>query len=400
MYFLAFRKPFHWLGFCLLVFVAAFLRANAQDVERTDNGAVIHSTDGLVRVEVCSASVIHIVAGPAASHPEEPVVPTVIEPCSGAKFTASSDGTHENIVTTKVKVEVNKQTGAVRFLTAGGDLVLSEQPRNGRTVSAAEARASSDGVRQEFLLSPGEALYGLGQHQEGFFDLRDIPVQLLQANSNIAIPFLISTNGYGLLWNNPALTDFNPATEGVRIDQDGVGTFQTGPEGEYGFLLSGNYRNKLRLSVDGKQIVDLKNMWLPLSVGAKMPLAANTTYKVIAETGGDTKLAVRVPSDTMAFQSQVGGAVDYYFLYGPEPKKVLAEYRDLTGLYRCCRGGPMAFGSVVNATQVSSKSLIQRRSLGSERSLSTFWCRTGSTGASTVGMPCALTRARILIRPR
>ena len=200
----------------------------------------------------------------------------------------------------------------------------------------------------------------LGQHQEGFFDLRGIPVQLLQANSNIAIPFLISTNGYGLLWNNPALTEFNPATEAVRIDHDGVGTLQTGPEGEYGFLLSGNYRDKLRLSVDGKQIVDLKNMWLPLSAGAKTHLAANTTYKVIAEAGGDTKLAVRTPSDTMAFQSQVGDAVDYYFLYGPEPKKVLLSTGISPAPYRCCRGGPMAFGSAGNATQVSSRFSIRQ----------------------------------------
>lgn len=186
-------------------------------------------------------------------------------------------------------------------------------------------------MRQAFLLSPGEALYGLGQHQEGFFDLRDIPVELLQANTNIAIPFLISTNGYGLLWNNPALTEFNPATETIQLDQNGEGSFQTGSEGDYGFLLSGNFRSKLRLSVDGQQIIDLKNMWLPRSAGAKIHLAANSTYKVIAETGGDTKLAVRVPSSTMAFQSQVGDAVDYYFIYGPEPKKVIAGYRDLTG---------------------------------------------------------------------
>ncbi len=331
MYSFPLRKHFPWLVSCLLVFITVLFRAQAQDLERTENGAVIHSAAGIVRVEVCSDSVIHIVAGAAASHAEKPAVPTIIQPCSGAKFTASSDGTHESVVTSKVTVEVDKQTGAVRFLTVGGDLVLSEQPQNGRTVSVAESSTSSNGVRQEFLLSPGEALYGLGQHQEGFFDLRDIPVQLLQANSNIAIPFLISTNGYGLLWNNPALTDFNPATEAIRVDQDGVGTFQTGPEGEYGFLLSGNFRSKLGLSVDGKQVVDLNNMWLPLSVGVKMHLAANATYKVIAETGGDTKLAVRAPSDTMAFQSQVGGAVDYYFLYGPEPKKVLAEYRDFTG---------------------------------------------------------------------
>jgi alpha-D-xyloside xylohydrolase len=65
------------------------------------------------------------------------------------------------------------------------------------------------------MLSPGEALYGLGQHQEGFLNVRDIPVRLLQANTNIAIPFLISTKGYGLLWNNAALTDFDPATEAI-----------------------------------------------------------------------------------------------------------------------------------------------------------------------------------------
>ena len=97
-------------------------------------------------------------------------------------------------------------------------------------------------------MSPDEALYGLGQHQEGFFNVRDIPIRLLQANTNISIPFLISTKGYGLLWNNAALTDFNPTTEVIHLDENGAGTFQTGREGEYGFLLSGNGRAKLRLS--------------------------------------------------------------------------------------------------------------------------------------------------------
>src|SRR5579871_5113491 len=282
MSFLPFKKPLSRLTFCLLVSAGVYFPARAQDLQPTRNGAVIHSAAGIVRVEVCSDSVIHIVAGPAAGQPEQAIVPAMIQPCSGVKFKVSSDGHSENILTSKVRVEVDKQTGAVRFLKTSGDVVLSEQPQNGRTLSAGNSQASSAQVRQDFLLSPGEALYGLGQHQEGFFDLRDIPVELLQANSNIAIPFLISTNGYGLLWNNPALTQFNPATQAIPIGQDGTGTFQTGPEGEYGFLLSGNYRNTLRLSVNGKQVVDLKNMWLPLSVGAKMHLDANTTYNVSA----------------------------------------------------------------------------------------------------------------------
>jgi alpha-D-xyloside xylohydrolase len=180
-------------------------------------------------------------------------------------------------------------------------------------------------------LSPGEALYGLGQHQEGYFDLRDIPIRLLQANTNIAIPFLISTKGYGLLWNDPALTDFNPATATIELDKHGQADFRSGPEGEYGFLLSGNYRDKLQLTVGDEKVIDLKNMWLPLTASGKIHLAANTTYKVSAETGGNSELAVRFPSDTMTFRSEASQAVDYYFIYGPEPVKVIAEYREFTG---------------------------------------------------------------------
>ena len=331
MYFLSFRKRLRSLGFCLAPLVIIVLRNHAQALEQTDHGVVIHSARGYVRVEVCSDSVFHIVAGPTANHPKTPIVPAVNQSCSGAKFTTTFVGSHIQVATAKVKVEVDETTGTVRFFTAGGDPILAEQPQGGRSVPAADVGDSSDSLRQTFQLSPAEALYGLGQHQEGFFNLRGIPVQLLQANTNIAIPFLISTNGYGLLWNNPALTDFNPASETVQLDKKGAGNFQTGPGGDYGFLLSGNYRDKLRLSVDGRQIIDLQNMWLPLSAGAKISLAANTTYKVIAETGGDAKLAVRTPSDTMTFRSQVGDAVDYYFLYGPEPTKVVAEYREFTG---------------------------------------------------------------------
>ena len=329
MYFLSRLELVCSFGFVLLVCGAGQADSQTQAIERSGSGVVVHSSNGLVRVEVCSDSVVHIVSGRNAA-PTAALVPTVVQPCTDATYTTSSDSSHEYVRTRRLQVEVNINTGSVRFSSAGGQAILNERP-NGRVLPHLDSISPSAEVSEEFLLNPAEALYGLGQHQEGFFNLRDIPVQLLQANTNIAIPFLISTHGYGLLWNNPSLTDFDPATEEIHLDGNGVGTVQTGPVGEYGFLLSGNYRNKLRLSVDGQQIIDLENMWLPLSAGAKMHLAANTTYKVIAETGGDTKLALRTPSDTMTFRSQVGDAVDYYFFFGPDPSKIVDEYRELTG---------------------------------------------------------------------
>ncbi len=306
------------------------LHARADATERTPNGVIVHSAKGVVQIEVCSDRVVHILAG-AAAIPAKSVVPTVIRPCAEAAFTSSSDDAGFHIQTRALKIDIDRKSGSVRFLALDGDMILSEEPRQWQPVALTGVEGSGHGVEQRFQLSAGEALYGLGQHQEGFFNVRDIPVRLLQANTNIAIPFVVSTKGYGVLWNNAALTDFNPTTESIKLDDTGAGTFQTGPEGEYGFLLNGNFRDKLRLSVNGEQIIDIKNMWVAGSASGKIHLAANTTYKVMAETGGDTKLSVRAPSDTMAFHSETGEGVDYYFIYGPQPSQVIAQYREFTG---------------------------------------------------------------------
>jgi alpha-D-xyloside xylohydrolase len=298
---------------------------------RTRDGVTIRSSAETLHVGVCSADVIHVVASPAETIPAS-IVPVVIQPCNGSRFRLSSKGNAVSIRTNALRVEIDRATDSVRFYTAAGKLVFGEQPDGGRTMvpgSIDGKRVST--VRQDFLLSPEESLYGLGQHQEGFFDVRDIPIRLLQANTNIAIPFVISTRGYGLMWNDPALTDFNPPARTIRLDQNGEAEFQSGPEGEYGFLLSGNFRNKLQLTIGDQKVIDLKNMWLPGSAGGKIHLAANTSYKIAVETGGNTALAVRFPSDTMAFRSGASQAIDYYFIYGPQPARVISEYRELTG---------------------------------------------------------------------
>jgi len=316
--------------FAITFLASATCLVGAQAVQKSANGAVVSSPAGFVHIEVCSENVIHVSVTPTAA-PIKSLVPVVIRPCAGAKFTALSDGSGFHLKTSKLKVDVAKPTGSVSFTTPNGETILGEQGDGGRTIKTADGGASGDAVEQKFLLSPGEALYGLGQHQAGFLNLRDIPVQLLQANTDIAIPFLISTKGYGLLWNNAALTDFNPATKAIDLDSTGAGTIQTGPEGDYGFLLNGNTRGRLRLAVGDKQVIDIANMWVPYSAGGKIHLAANTTYKVVAQTGGKPTLSMRTPSDTMAFRSETGQGVDYYFIYGPEPSQVIAGYREFTG---------------------------------------------------------------------
>jgi len=246
----SFLKPSFSMPVLLTLFVASIaapaFSLDSSKVERKADGVTIHSANGMLHVAVCSERVIHVVASTTDVIPKS-IVPAVIHPCGGAPFKVSTDASTVSIKTDAIRVEIDRAANSVRFLSVAGKPVLSEVPNGGRTLTPVNLDSTETyKIRQDFLLSPDEALYGLGQHQEGFFNVRDIPVRLLQANTNISIPFLISTNGYGLLWNNAALTDFDPASTAINLDEHGAGTFQTGSEGEYGFLLGGNFRRTLR----------------------------------------------------------------------------------------------------------------------------------------------------------
>ncbi|MGD1062751.1 MAG: glycoside hydrolase family 31 protein [Terracidiphilus sp.] len=303
-----------------------------QSFERITNSVTIYSESGALRIEVCSDRMIHVVASPTREIPL-PIVPVVTGQCNDSDFKVVSNKSTVVIHTAALQVSIDRETGALSFLSADGKTILSEPRGGGRelTPETIDGKPAFQ-VQQKFLSAQDEALYGLGQHQEGFFNVRNIPVRLQQANTNISIPVLLSTKGYGLIWNNASLTDFNAADQAIQLDaKTGEGSFRTGTSGEYGFLLSGNRRDRLYLSVGDKTIIDLKNMWIADSAGAKINLKTDTEYKISAQTGGDTKLFVRPPSDTTEFRSQAGSAVDYFFFYGPGLDRVIQEYRQMTG---------------------------------------------------------------------
>lgn len=51
----------------------------------------------------------------------------------------------------------------------------------------------------------GEKIFGMGQYQQPYLDLKGADVELAQRNSQASIPFAVSSEGYGFLWNNPAI---------------------------------------------------------------------------------------------------------------------------------------------------------------------------------------------------
>src|ERR1019366_4259628 len=62
----------------------------------------------------------------------------------------------------------------------------------------------------------GERFYGLGQHQHGRLDQKSAVIELIQRNTEVSIPFLVSSLGYGFLWNHPGIGRVELGTNGTR----------------------------------------------------------------------------------------------------------------------------------------------------------------------------------------
>lgn len=114
-----------------------------------------------------------------------------------------------------VEMSVKERYGAdvkrevvVRYVRSdtGEELLAEARPHfAGPRARSFKALASGSWrLEATFRAREGESFWGLGQPQHGRMDLKGVTTTLLQQNAHVAIPFVVSSCGYGLLWNNPA----------------------------------------------------------------------------------------------------------------------------------------------------------------------------------------------------
>lgn len=74
----------------------------------------------------------------------------------------------------------------------------------------------------------GEHYYGLGQQQKGWMDLRDHQIRCWHdygaiGGEDVCVPFMVSSRGYGLVWDNPSKTTVNLGFNGQNVWSSEVG---------------------------------------------------------------------------------------------------------------------------------------------------------------------------------
>jgi alpha-D-xyloside xylohydrolase len=195
--------------------VPALYGRAAQPYEKLPDGVVITVATGKMKISWLAPRIIHVFFSPDGLFPGLPSLVVKDRPAEDVVWTLEDDGKNLGLASDELQVRVSRDSGAMAFCNLEGETVLSA-PGPGPK-SARRARVAGEEVwqvAQAFDFVPGEALYGLGQFQNGFMNYRGRRLVLVQANTVAVNPFLLSTRGYGLLWDNYSKTVFDDSAAG------------------------------------------------------------------------------------------------------------------------------------------------------------------------------------------
>ncbi len=315
--------------------------------------------DGLLQIVALGDRAFRVRFQPSGAAAGMPASPILFNSPAAPRLSKTQGDGKVGLELPFIRCELHRATGQLRFFGEDGRLLLSETV-GGRQLR--EGRLGDDVVivaEQAFEAPADERLYGTGCFQDGALDLRQLPRRLTQVNSQISLPFTISSRGYGLLWHNQGMSEFNPLPHHVGLNMrstgeahvESVSTSAGGAEvtrrlasfegeitierdGRHAFLLDiGRVMgSRYRLDIDGETCVDFTNLWLPPTMSFFADLAPGTHRVTVEANDTDAPSLYYGPvEDTTVWRSPVADAIDYIVIAGPAADDIMATYRDLLG---------------------------------------------------------------------
>ncbi|MFE9426005.1 TIM-barrel domain-containing protein [Kitasatospora sp. NPDC006697] len=180
-----------------------------------------HNAAEILRIEPWGPDAVRVRASSGSIDPSAPGALESPEPCPHAELSASGDGC-ARLVNGLVAVDASADGRLTfRHAVSGRELLAERSPHAHHTGSRVHATAGR--TAQSFEAYDGERLHGLGQHLHGRLDQKGCVIDLVQTNTEVTVPFLHSSRGYGLLWNNPATGRVELGADATRWTADAGG---------------------------------------------------------------------------------------------------------------------------------------------------------------------------------
>ncbi len=211
-----------WIALCL-----ALVSCAGQGYEQTSDGLVVkvrgsRSDDArMIRLQVVDEGIIHVSATAAREFSNEESLIIVPQAEEQTPFTVTETESVLTLETAALQVNVVRETGEVTFADKNGNAILRENEGGGKTITPIEVEGTKGYyLRQVFESPDDEAFYGLGQHQADEFNYKGKNEVLLQYNTKVSIPFVVSNKNYGLLWDNYSLSRFGDPRDYADLNEN------------------------------------------------------------------------------------------------------------------------------------------------------------------------------------
>ncbi|WP_419699655.1 TIM-barrel domain-containing protein [Mucilaginibacter sp. NFX135] len=220
-------KPFHHSlvkkiqSIAVIISIAACclaLQASAtvKSYKKAVDGVTFSLDKGLLKVLVRRADIIEVKYTIFNTFETKPSLVVNNSWKTPALYQVAENKTEVTITTAKLKIRVNKATNAITYTDLKGNIITAEDSENKTITPATVAGISTNTISTQFVSPQNEGLFGLGCHPLDSLSInyKGRNQELLIKYLTGAIPVLLSTKGYGLMWDNYSASNFYGAEAG------------------------------------------------------------------------------------------------------------------------------------------------------------------------------------------
>ena len=219
--------------------LASGMAAQAADVKTSGNQVTIRPDGGqakVIRLEVINDNIIRVRATSKAELPVKPASLMIVPQATYKGSVTVNDGPEAvEVKARNVWAVVSKAKGEVRFYDALNGKWLLKEAAGGKQFKDFTVPEREYGIKggpaiteemkhglqwqMKFDSPDDEAFYGLGQHQSEEFNMKGKNEDLFQYNTKVSIPFVLSTKGYGLLWDAYSYCRFGNPNDYLQLNR-------------------------------------------------------------------------------------------------------------------------------------------------------------------------------------
>ena len=203
---------------CLFISLASvsFAKATVISYQKNPAGVTFKLDNGLMYIRICKADIVEVKYTVFDALPAK--ISLVVNNPFALKtpFSVTENGGAIQIKTSRLLIYIDKATNAITYKDLVGNIITAESSSNKTMLPATIVGINTYNCNTQFNSPADEALFGLGCHPEDSLSInykgRDQKLEIKYMTG--AIPVLLSTKGYGLMWDNYAASDFHGAQDG------------------------------------------------------------------------------------------------------------------------------------------------------------------------------------------